>query len=212
MSFPSAAAPALELHDVACARGSNLLFRGVSLRLLPGQMLRVRGANGCGKSSLLRVICGLLPAAQGQVLWRGQPMRGGEGEANDLLYLGHAHGLREELSARENLEFAASLGGDRLSQPVITQALTQAGLRASADVPLRRLSQGQRRRCALARLPLARRQRLWVLDEPFNALDADGTDWLMGEMRGHLLREGLVVFTSHQSLPIDTAADLELAL
>ncbi|NBQ87039.1 MAG: ATP-binding cassette domain-containing protein, partial [Betaproteobacteria bacterium] len=113
MLSPSAAAPALELHDVACIRGSNLLFRGVTLRLLPGQMLRVRGANGCGKSSLLRVMCGLLPAAQGQVLWHGQPMRGREGEASDLLYLGHQHGLREELSARENLEFAASLGGER---------------------------------------------------------------------------------------------------
>lgn len=212
MFYSSAAASALELHDVACTRGSKLLFRGVTLRLLPGQMLGVRGANGCGKSSLLRVICGLLPATEGHVLWRGQPVRGDEGHAHDLLYLGHAHGLREELSARENLELAVSLGGERLSHAAIGQALALAGLRASGDLPLRRLSQGQRRRCALARLPLARRQRLWILDEPFNALDAEGAEWLMSEVRDHLQRDGLVVFTSHQPLPIDAAADLELAL
>jgi len=212
MHSQSTAPAILELDDVACTRGGVALFCGVSLRLLPGQMLRVRGANGCGKSSLLRMICGLLAPSRGEVRWRGRSMQGHEGEACDLLYLGHAHGLREELSAEENLQLAASLRGERPGRAAIAQALAQAGLRAGNNTPLRRLSQGQRRRCALARLLLARQQRLWILDEPFSALDAAGTEWLMGEMQAHLRRDGLVVFTSHQPLPIDAAAELELAL
>lgn len=211
-ALPHAPAPTLEFQDVACARGDRLLFRGVSLRLEPGQMLRVSGANGCGKSSLLRIACGLLSPAHGEVRWRGRALRGHPAQAADMLYLGHSHALREELSPRENLRHAASLLGERPSDAALSQALALANANGFADLPVRRLSQGQRRRSALARLALARRQPLWILDEPFNALDTQGTGWLMEELHGHSRRGGLLVFTSHQPLPIDALAHQELAL
>lgn len=195
-SFPAS----LELRHAGCTRGGRLLFERLSLRLPAGQWLRVSGENGSGKSSLLRMLCGLLPPAGGQVLWREQPLpRAREQLARELVYLGHAPALKDDLTALENLTTACALGGQAVSQAQALTALREAGLDGRhALVPARRLSQGQRRRCALARLPLARQRPLWILDEPFSALDASACEWLGSLLQAHLASGGLAVVTSHQ--------------
>ncbi len=212
---PSSGTPpaALELQQVGCARGGRLLFGGLSLRLEPGQWLKVSGDNGAGKTSLLRLLAGLLPPASGRVLWRDQPLTvQRERLGLESLFLGHAPAVKDELTALENLLAACSLAGDPVEPDQALWALDQAGLRAQAHQPLRRLSQGQRRRCALARLPLARRRPLWILDEPFNALDTPSCDWLAEQLRTHLQHDGMAVLTSHQPMALDRLAHQELRL
>jgi heme exporter protein A len=203
----------LELRDLACVRGRRSLFRGVSLTLLAGQLLRVTGANGAGKTSLLRMLCGLLAPAHGQVLWQGEPVHGAREAFNrQLVYLGHAAALKDDLSPLENLQAAMRLGGVVPDEAAARQALADAGLRGREQVPARILSQGQRRRAALARLPLGDAA-LWVLDEPFNALDSAATSWLLGLIESQLRRGGLVVLTSHQAVALgDAVPQVSLAL
>jgi heme exporter protein A len=204
---------AIELRDLGCVRGRRTLFQHLNLGLQTGQMLRVSGANGSGKTSLLRMLCGLLEPSQGQVLWQGTPLR----QARDafhpaLIYIGHAAALNDDLSALENLQFALRLSGAEPNEPVVRQALADAGLRGREHLPARVLSQGQRRRVALARLPLSAAA-LWVLDEPFNALDGAATDWLVGLIESHLHRDGLVVLTSHQHVNfVNAPSQVGLAL
>lgn len=196
----------LELQGLACARGGRSLFSGVALTLQPGQLLRVGGVNGAGKTSLLRLLCGLLAPAQGQVRWGGQNIVGLRDEFNrQLVYIGHAAALKDDLSALENLQAACVLGGHHCSDDEALAALAQAGLRGRERVPARTLSQGQRRRVALARLELAASARLWVLDEPFNALDSAATAWLLALITAQLQRGGMVVLTSHQSVALSDA-------
>lgn len=203
----------IELRGVACVRGGRTLFKQLDCQLAAGHLLRVRGANGAGKTSLLRVVCGLLPAAEGQVLWHGEPIGDlGEDFNRALVYIGHAAALKDDLSALENLQAACLLGGLRVSPSQATQALITAGLPGRQRTPVRQLSQGQRRRVALARLVLAQQTPLWVLDEPFNALDTAATAWLCDVLQSHLERDGLVVLTSHQDLPLDNSTDRILPL
>ncbi len=198
----------LELRGVACARGGRTLFRQLDCQVAAGRLLRVRGVNGAGKTSLLRMVCGLLPAAEGQVLWRGEPIRDlAEQFGRELVYLGHAAALKDDLSALENLQTACLLGGLVVSRAQAQQALTEAGLPGRWRAPARQLSQGQRRRVALARLVLSSATPLWVLDEPFNALDTAATAWLCGLLQDHLARGGVVVLTSHQDVALDALAD-----
>lgn len=198
----------LELRGVACERGGRLLFEGLDCRLPAGRLLRVRGANGAGKTSLLRMICGLLPPAQGQILWGGEPIRDlAEDFGRALVFIGHAAALKDDLTALENLQAACLLGGLRASAVQAAQALAAAGLPERQRTPVRQLSQGQRRRVALSRLLLAHTTPLWVLDEPFNALDTGASAWLCDVLQGHLERDGMVVLTSHQDLALDTLAE-----
>ena len=203
----------LRLEDLTCTRGNRQLFSGLSLEVKPGQLLRVRGANGAGKTSLLRMLCGLLLPSNGQVLWRGRPLavqRGKFGE--DLVYLGHAAALKDELSPIENLLDACALSGHAPTTLVAMAALQGAGLRGHERTPARRLSQGQRRRSALARLAVNHIAPLWILDEPFNALDNAASAWLTGLIEAHLKGSGMVVLTSHQDMPIAAASQLDLTL
>ncbi len=194
----------LEIRDATCERGGRILFQALHCTVQPGQLLRVLGANGSGKTSLLRMVCGLLPPAAGQILWRGEPTRAlGDSFAQQLVYLGHAAAIKDDFSAQENLQLACALGGQQVPEPAITTALREAGLTGRARAPARQLSQGQRRRVALARLVLAAEVPLWVLDEPFNALDTAATTWLGGLITGHLGRGGIVVLTSHQSMGLE---------
>jgi heme exporter protein A len=204
---------ALELRDLACVRGRRSLFRGLNATLGPGQLLRVSGANGAGKTSLLRMLCGLLAPAQGQVLWQGQNVQQAREPFNrQLIYLGHAAALKDDLTPLENLQVAARLGGTAPDDAAVRQALADAGLRGRELVPTRILSQGQRRRAALARLPLGQAL-LWVLDEPFNALDTVATTWLLGLIEAHLRRGGLVALTSHQPVGLsECVPQVSLAL
>ncbi|OSZ75122.1 cytochrome c biogenesis heme-transporting ATPase CcmA [Hydrogenophaga sp. IBVHS1] len=203
----------LALDRVACVRGGRTLFSGLNLQLGAGQLLRVAGANGAGKTSLLRLMCGLLLPSEGEVRWRGEPLAAQrERWGRELVYLGHAAALKDDLSPLDNLRTASTLGGHDAVRTEALQALVDAGLRGFERTPVRHLSQGQRKRCGLARLVLARHAPLWVLDEPFNALDTAATAWLEGLVRTQLRRGGSVVLTSHQGVALDDVPHQELAL
>jgi heme exporter protein A len=170
---------ALELRGLQCTRGDRPLFTDLSASVRPGEMLRVQGPNGSGKTSLLRMICGLARPSHGEILWHGRPVAAQREEFNArLVYLGHAPALKDELSALENLGASSGLGGLRCSAAEARAALADAGLRGREHLPARLLSQGQRKRAGLARLALGTASMLWVLDEPFNALDDAACAWL----------------------------------
>lgn len=209
----------LDLQNVACERGGRRLFSALTQSIHPGELLRVQGDNGAGKTSLLRMICGLMEPTEGKVMWRGQPTIALKEElGRELIYLGHAAALKDELSPLENLQIACLLAGQPTTELEATRALAAAGLRGHERTVVRKLSQGQRKRCALARLALASpnvsfcRVPLWVLDEPFNSLDSTATAWLVGLIKTQLHQGGLVVLTSHQSVALDDTPHQVLAL
>jgi heme exporter protein A len=195
-------------------RGTRRLFEGADAVIRSGQLLRVHGANGAGKTTLLRTLCGLSWPDRGEVRWNGCTLSSQRDEFHrDLIYIGHAAALKDDLSALENLLSACLLGGQRPATTVLMQALAAAGLQQREHLSARNLSQGQRRRVALARLLLEPAPPLWVLDEPFNALDAVASDWLLGVLTGQLRRGGIVVLTSHQPVAIDPSlSQVTLAL
>jgi len=203
----------LSVSDLTCVRGDQTLFSGVSFDLNAGQWLHLKGANGSGKTSLLRMATGFTPPTHGEVRWKGLPLA----ELPDtfhaqLVYLGHAPALKDELSALENLEADAAIAGRAFSQRDAGAALQDLGLRGRTKLPVRVLSQGQKRRVALARLVLQSAS-LWVLDEPFVALDAQAQAWVAGVMSAHVQRGGMVLFTSHQAIELQgRGASYRLAL
>jgi heme exporter protein A len=157
----------LEVSNLKCVRGERQLFAGVEFRLESGKLLYLRGANGAGKTSLLRLLCGLSPAEAGQILWNGVAIDElGEIYRQDLFYLGHHNALQEALTVNENLAFYGALAGAIPSEADTANALGRLGLRGCQTRLVRHLSQGQKRRVALSRLMLTR-AKLWVLDEPF---------------------------------------------
>jgi heme exporter protein A len=184
-----------------CVRGSRRLFSDFSFDLQPGELLWVTGPNGSGKTSLLRIVCTLLPPDQGEVRWRGAAVRTlGEAFRADLVFLGHLAAVKDDLTALENLHFALGQEGTPAPQSQLAEALAAFGLAGREDLPARVLSQGQRRRVALARLWFGAAQRLWVLDEPLTALDVHAVALLRSLLGTHLARGGLVVLTSHQEM------------
>jgi heme exporter protein A len=191
----------LQASQLECVRGSRRLFTGLSFSLNPGELLHVQGANGAGKTSLLRIALGLTLPEQGEVRWQGAPIRAlGDDYRRELSYCGHSNALKEDLSALENTRAAAALAGRRIGRDEALALLERAGVAAGeAELPVRSLSQGQKRRAALARFPQSGAQ-LWVLDEPFAALDAGGVEWLSGLIEAHVAGGGLALVTSHQPL------------
>ncbi|NDE73209.1 MAG: heme ABC exporter ATP-binding protein CcmA [Betaproteobacteria bacterium] len=181
---------------------------------LPAQgITALFGASGSGKTSLLRIICGLLEPSEGQASWCGQSISTlQEDLGRQMIYLGHAAALKDDLSPLENLQAASALGGQALSAVQARAALAAAGLRGFDSTPVRRLSQGQRRRSALARLVHGHYAALWVLDEPFNALDTGATAWLAELVKARVHGGGVVVLTSHQDVAVDVAQQQVLAL
>ena len=195
----------LQVVNVSCERGSRALFSPVSFQLQASQAMHLQGDNGAGKTSLLRGLCGLSPLSQGQVLWDGQPVQQTrEVFLRDVFYLGHALGLKDELSALENLQTTAALAGQVLSSQEAEQALGAQGLANRMHLPLRVLSQGQKRRVALARLQVSK-ARLWLLDEPMVALDTAAQNALTTLLQTHIQQGGMLLFTSHQSLDVGNA-------
>ncbi len=191
----------LTFDDVAVRRGEDCLFAGLSQSLAPGQMLQVSGANGAGKTTLLAAAAGLLPCEQGRILWQGEDIgRCRSDYATDMSYIGHAAGLKMALSPFENLEFLLALRGLRRSRTQLRAALAEVGLVGEEYTPLARLSAGQKRRVALARLRLEE-SRLWVLDEPFTAIDRDGVSALEERLVQHAGDGGMVLFTTHHVMP-----------
>ena len=203
----------LEADNLECVRGERRLFAGVGFKLAPGELLYLQGRNGAGKTSLLRMLIGLLPPEAGEVRWQGQSIRqyGDEFRA-DLCYLGHLNAIKEELTPLENLLAAARLADETLTEEDALDALAQVGLAGREDLACKYLSQGQKRRVALARLVKEQRP-LWVLDEPFVALDVAAVDWLAGIISAHLQRGGLAVMTTHQpvAIPAGTVRELRLS-
>ena len=202
----------LQAFDLDCRRGGRALFRGLSLTLEGGELLRVAGENGSGKTTLLKILCGLLAPDAGEVRWRGEPIRRlREDYARQLVYLGHAPAVKGDLTAAENLAVACTLGGLSPSAAVLRDALAHFGLPADV-IPVRRLSQGQRRRAALARLLLSAAVPLWLLDEPFAALDAPAARLTEELIASHIARGNAVVYTTHQEAAIGTAAQRVVTL
>ena len=197
---------ALEARALECTRGERTLFSGLDFTLRGGELLRIAGANGSGKTSLMRIACGLLEATEGSVRWRGEDVRRlREYYSRELVYLGHAPAVKDDLTAAENLRVACTLSGLAAPATDVRRALASLGLAGCEDLPARVLSQGQRRRVTLARLVLSPAVPLWVLDEPFTALDAAATDYVRGLVAGHVARGGAVMYTTHQEIPISAA-------
>ena len=193
----------LETIDLDCTRGERQLFTALALHVESGVCLHVAGENGAGKTSLLRILCGLLSPTGGHVHWSGQDIRRLREDYWQLLsYVGHLNGVKDDLTALENVRFAAALAGHPAEESTAREALGAVGLAGFETSQARFLSQGQRRRIALARLFLARAAKLWILDEPFTALDVRGVAALSTLIGEQLDRGGIVVLTTHQEVPL----------
>jgi heme exporter protein A len=196
----------LEATGLECVRGERTLFRDIAFTLGRGALLRVSGVNGSGKTSLLRIVCGLAQPAAGAVRWQGRNVRALREEYwKDLLYVGHANAVKDDLTAQENLHISCALGGLDLAPGEARDALEHFGIGGCARLPARVLSQGQRRRVALARLFLGATLALWVLDEPFTALDTGAVVQVQSLISAHLARGGTVILTTHQEVAIAAA-------
>jgi heme exporter protein A len=193
----------LELVNLGCRRGERRLFSGLTMTMPAGKVVAVTGNNGSGKTSLLRMLCGLLPPDEGVILWKGRNISTlKESYLGQLLHIGHLNGLTGDLTAVENLQMTVHLSGDRATDADTRAALLAMGLPDRAHhLPIRILSQGQKRRVALARMWLTHRP-LWILDEPFAALDAAATDCLTRRVQTHVEAGGAVVLATHDEVNI----------
>jgi heme exporter protein A len=192
----------LETANLSCVRGDRVLFKRVGFSLNEGDLLHVSGPNGAGKTSLLRMLCGLVAPADGEISWHGENIRKQKEEFNaDLLYLGHVLGIKAELTAVENLRMNCAMTNQDLSEDDAWAALDTIGLRGREDLPTKVLSQGQQRRVALARM-LVSQAKIWILDEPFTALDVKAVAQLEGVLGNHLANKGMIILTTHQDFSV----------
>ncbi|TKR53505.1 cytochrome c biogenesis heme-transporting ATPase CcmA [Allopusillimonas ginsengisoli] len=195
----------LEAINLECVRGERRLFHNLSFQLKAGRCLLVHGENGSGKTSLLRMLVGLTPPASGAVHWQDTSIRKlGDEYRRELLYCGHPLGLKDDLSAAENLISSIALTNELVTRDAVYDALCQAGLQGREHLLVRALSQGQKRRVNLARLLLQQRV-LWVLDEPLTALDTQASQWVVRMVDQHLSNGGITVLTTHQNLTLASA-------
>ena len=200
----------LRANALTCVRGERTLFTGLDLEVSAGQWLHVRGENGIGKTSLLRLLSGLTKPAAGEIFWNEQLISADPSEYHrNLLFLGHRDSLKEDLTALENLSIATALDGIVVTEDEILLALHRFGLRGREDLPVNCLSAGQKRRVLLARL-LLRQAKLWILDEPFNALDVRAVEMLSELILEHIASGGMAIMTSHQEIPMPNGRVVQL--
>ncbi len=191
----------LQIENLACQRGDKILFTGLSLNFAQGDFVQIEGHNGIGKTSLLRILTGLAQPLEGQVRWKNQEIRKAREDYHyDLLYLGHLSGVKPELTTWENLKFYQQISHCEQGEEKLWQALETVGLLGREDIAASQLSAGQQKRIALARLWLSRAP-LWILDEPFNAIDKNGVKTLTEHFERHTEQGGIVILTSHQEIP-----------
>jgi heme exporter protein A len=197
----------LEATGLQCDRGGRALFRGLDVSIHAKNLVRIAGANGSGKTSLLRILCGLRLPDAGEVRWKGEPIRALREEfSRQIVYLGHAPAVKDDLTAAENLRFACVNAGLGVSQ--VEFAIEKLGV--PGGVPVRTLSQGQKRRAALARLVVSEKAPLWLLDEPFTALDKAAAGLVEELIRGHVAGGGAVVYTTHQDAHLEATRTISL--
>ena len=193
-------------------RGDRRLFSGLDLSLPAGTFLQVTGPNGSGKTSLLRILCGLLAPAEGDINWQGENIRSlGEDYFTSVTYLGHRHGVKDELSGVENLRISNALNGIEISKERARSVLERMGLAGRESLPARLLSEGQRRRVALARL-LTCGTKLWLLDEVMTSLDKGAMALIRSLIEEHLAGGGIAIVATHQELELATGSTKRLEL
>ncbi len=192
----------LEIQSLECVRDDRLLFSDLNFSLAEAEVLQIEGANGCGKTSLLRIICGLRLAEAGQVLWNGESIVSNrENYYASMVYIGHLPCIKGDLTVLENVHSLLDTRSLRLSNSEIETVLEKVGLASYEDVPGKALSSGQRRRILLAFVELAR-AKLWILDEPLTALDVQGVDLMESMIIEHQQAGGSVIFTTHHGMQL----------
>jgi heme exporter protein A len=201
----------LSVQNLSCTRGYRELFTGLDFELQSGEVLRVEGENGSGKTSLLRILAGLAEPEDGKVLWQAKVIKDPDGQYfQDLLYLGHKPGIKFELTPTENLCMAKALFGSK-SHNGIEEALYQVGLYGFEDVVSGNLSAGQKRRVALAQLLLTQ-AKIWILDEPYTSLDVSAVKFLQDVFARHVQAGGMLIITSHQPVTVEGCSYKRLVL
>lgn len=200
----------LKLNQIACERGETRLFEGCSFTIQSGEWVQIEGHNGIGKTSLLRILAGLSLPAEGEVLWNDLAIQKQRDHYYaELFYLGHYSGVKPELTPWENLRFYQKIQQLPQDDDALWQALSKVSLIGREDLPCSHLSAGQQRRVALAKLWLTN-AKLWILDEPFTAIDKKGVADLMAHIEQHCEKDGLVIFTSHQATESDKVRIISL--
>ena len=202
----------LAANDLSAVRGERLLFKQLNFSLKNGTVLYLQGANGTGKTTLLRMLCGLSKPYSGVINWCGNNINDLAEEFHQhVVYIGHLPSIKEDLTALENLQFSLALTGELFNLAQASEVLNMLGLARGLHLPTRMLSQGQKRRVALARLWLQDLP-LWILDEPFTALDVDATKLLKQKIERFANAGGIVVLTTHQEVLIDAPNFMQLRL
>lgn len=202
----------LEVKNLQCIRGDRELFTDLSFSLEASQLMMLEGRNGSGKTTLLRALCGLYLADQGEILWENESIKKqDEAYRRELFYLGHLNAIKPDLTVLENLRVNTQLAGESIPEDELMEALDTIGLFAFEDFPSSQLSQGQKRRVALARL-LVSKAKLWILDEPFVALDVAAVELLQSIIAKHVENGGMVILTTHQEVPLTSGKIKRLSL
>lgn len=190
----------LSVHGLACERGDKRLFSKVSFEVVSGHALHVHGPNGAGKTTLLRAVCGLVAPSAGKICWAGKDIRESREEFfSEMTYFGHLNGLKDELTGIENTVTALAMNGKSPDELKVSDMLARLGVEACQDLPVKVLSQGQKKRVGLARVMLSG-AKLWILDEPFTALDVKAVDALSGMIVDHVTGGGMAILTTHQDV------------
>lgn len=201
----------LEVSGIECIRQDIILFQDVSFKLHSGDLLQIDGVNGSGKSSLLRLLAGLMQPNAGEIIWQGKEISRCRYEyQQEIIYIGHLNGVKDALTALENLRVMVALAGSKPDIP-LSNALDQVELAGMDTIPLSRMSAGQKRRVALARL-FVTKAAIWLLDEPFTSLDASGKLVIERLIAEHCARGGIIIFATHQPMEIENCSIMHIHL